>query len=219
MSVPRRIIQGWIGSQPMPERERGWCAEMKRINPTWTHVLFGNEVLERYARDPYVKAMQDTKRPMAFIVDRIRALMLAEGGGVWLDPDCQPIRPLDTLKNIWDAPEVEFVMGLRNPHRSMVALHRGVTLCDNTIMASAPNSRMIRRILNLWKPNQVVVDGHATGVEMLAQIDGYRERLVGFRYFYDLQDNPEAIVLHDAHNMGSWVPQIKAERERMAVTQ
>lgn len=214
--VPHRIIQGWIGPNPMPERERAWCAEMKRMNSGWTHVLFGNEALEKYGRDPYVKAMQDAKRPMAFIVDRIRALMLAEEGGIWLDPDCQPKRPLDLLKHIWDAPEVEFVMAMRNPHRPLVALHRGVTLCDNTIMASAPGSRMIRRILNLWKPTQIVVDGHATGVEMLARVDGYRERLLGFAHFYDLQDNPEAIVLHDPHNMGSWVAQMKAER--LAVT-
>lgn len=196
----------------MPDRESYWCNQITRINPTWDHRVFGNEILNEYGQDPYVKALISRGEAWAFVMDRIRALLLAKHGGIWLDPDCQPARPLDTRKDLWDDKDVEFVMGLRSPHRPLVALHRGVTLCDNTIMASAPNSRMIRRILSLWTPNHVRVDGHATGVEMIANLDGVRERLIGYRYFYDLQDNPDAIVLHDHSNLGSWVEQEKAKR-------
>lgn len=190
---------------------------MKRMNPTWKHRLWGNEVLEKYGQDPYVKALLDRNRPKAFVCDRIRALMLQESGGTWLDPDCEPVRPLDTLAKLWDAPEVEFVMGLRSPYRPRVALHRGVTLCDNTFVASAPNSRLIRRVLNLWRPESIQVDGHACGVEVLANLDGITDRMVGYRYFYDLEQGPQTIVLHDSHNLGSWVPQIRDER--LAMTQ
>lgn len=216
MSIPRIIHQGWVGPSPMPERERGWCEQMRKMNsPSWGYRLFGNEALDKYGSDPYVKALVDRKRPWAFVCDRIRVLILAEHGGVWLDPDCQPIRPLGVLDKIWTDAQVEFVMGLRNPYRPLIALHRGVTLCDNTIIASAPNSRMIRRISALWKPERIQVNGHDVGVEYMANLDGVTDRMVGYRYFYDLEETPQTIVLHDAANLGSWTAQMKAERIAM----
>jgi hypothetical protein len=216
MPIPRKIIQGWIGPNPIPARERKWCDEMRRMNAGWDYVCFGNEALEKYGQDPYVKALVNRNRPWAFVADRIRVLMLMETGGVWLDCDCQPIRPLDTLAKIWDAPEVEFVMGFRNPYRPMIALHRGVTLCDNTMVGSSPNSRLIRRVLNLWRPDHVQVNGHDVGVEVMANLDGATDRMLGYRYFYDLEQGPQTLVLHDSHNLGSWTAQMKAER--MATT-
>lgn len=215
--IPRRIIQGWVGPNPMPERERGWCAQMKAMNPGWGYVLFGNEALEKYGNDPYVKALLDRKRPMAFVCDRIRVLMLKEGGGIWLDPDAQPIRPLDTLAKIWDAPEVEFVMSGRNPYRPRVALSRGINVFDNTFFGSAPESRLIRRIHSLWRPEMVQVDGGQCGREAFANLDGITDRVIGYQPFYDLEIGPSTVVLHDAHNLGSWVPQIRDER--LAMTQ
>lgn len=218
MAINRRIIQGWVGPNAMPDREKRWCDEMRKMNPGWQYVQFGNDDLHAYSiDDPYVKALIERKRPWAFVCDRIRAIMLQRDGGIWLDPDCQPVRPLDTLAKIWDTPEVEFVMGLRSPYRPRVALHRGVTLCDNTFIASAPNSRLIRRVLGLWRPESIQVDGHACGVEVLANLDGITDRMVGYRYFYDLEQGPQTICLHDSHNLGSWVEQIKDER--LAMTQ
>jgi len=217
--IPRRIIQGWIGPAPMPDRERQWCDQMKAMNPTWAYQCFGNEMLERFKSDPYVKAMVDRGRPWAFICDRIRVLLLQEEGGVWLDPDCQPIRPLDTLK-IWDQPDVEFILSCRNPFRPMVALSRGVTFADNTFLASAPNSRLIRRIAALWRPEMMqgtqVINGNACGLEVLANLDGITDRLLGYRAFYDLEITPATICLHDNANLGSWVQQLKAERMAVA---
>lgn len=218
MAITRKIWQGWIGPNPMPERERAWCEQMKSMNPTWQYECFGNEMLERYSRDPYVKAMMDRNRPMAFVCDRIRVLLLMDQGGIWLDPDCHPIRPLDTLSKLWDAPEVEFAMGCRNPYRHMVALSRGITFADNTMMASAPNSRLIRRIAALWRPETMhgtgVINGNACGLEVLANLDGITDRLIGYRAFYDLEITPQTICLHDHANLGSWTEQLK--RERMA---
>lgn len=183
---------------------------MKRMNPTWVVKLYGNEILQRYGADPYVMALMDQKKPLAFVVDRLRMLLLRDEGGVWLDPDCQPIRPLDTIKEVWEGPAT-FVAGFRSPDRPDVALHRGVTLLDNTFLASAPNSRMCQRILSLWRPQNVVVDGHAVGVEILRNIHS-DVVMLNHRYFYATQNLPETICLHDAHNLASWVQQTKAER-------
>jgi hypothetical protein len=211
--IPRKLFQGWIGEKPMPEREKAWCAEMKRMNPTWEHRVFGNEILEEYEQDPYVRALLDLDKPKAFVVDRLRMLLLRDHGGVWLDPDCQPIRPLDTL-NVWDGPAT-FIAGFRSPDRPQVALHRNVSLIDNTFLASAPNSRMCQRILSLWRPQSVVIDGHAVGVEIIRDCHS-DVVLLNHRYFYSMQNLPETIVLHDNQNLESWVKETRAAQLRMA---
>lgn len=177
------------------------------MNPTWDVRLHGNELLETYKTDSYVKALQDLKKPMAFVNDRLRMLLLRDFGGVYLDCDCQPIRPLDTLKNVWDG-LATFVAGFRSPLRSGVALHRGITLLDNTFLASAKNSRMCQRILNLWRPQNVIIDGHAVGVEIMSNCHS-DVVLLGYRYFYSMENLPEAIVLHDHQNLESWVKETR----------
>lgn len=212
--IPRIVHQAWIGPAPIPEREKSWCAQMRQMNPTWDVRFYGNEILKTYEADPYVRALQHLEKPWAFVTDRLRMLLLRNHGGIWLDPDCQPVRPLDTLNPLWDGPAT-FVAGLRSPHRPDVALHRGVTLLDNTFLASAPNSRMCQRILSLWRPTTVVIDGHAVGVEIMQNIHS-DVVLLNHRYFYGTQAAPETIVLHDLHNLASWVAQTKAEqRTRM----
>lgn len=195
----------------MPERERQWCAEAKRMNPSWEFRQFGNEVMEKYGRDVYVREMMDKGSPMAFVTDRIRVLLLKEHGGIWLDPDCQPIKPLDSI-NIWDGPQT-FMAAFRSPDRPEVALHRGVSLLDNTFLASAPNSRMINRLISCWTPKTPVIDGHGVGVEILRSINSDCVML-NHRYFYALQQFPETICLHDAHNLGSWCSQRENEQRK-----
>lgn len=209
--IPRRIIQGWIGPKPMPERETAWCAEMKRMNPDFEYQCFGNEILEKYGRDTYVAGLMQKGEAMAFVVDRIRALLLRDEGGIWLDPDCQPIRPLNRLNHIWNDPKLTFVSSFRHPLREGVALHRGVTLVDNTFMASAPNSRIIQRILEAWKPERPLVNGHDVGVQIMTYTD-HDTAWLHHQYFYDLRETPNTIVLHDCHNSGTWVEQQKAKK-------
>lgn len=213
--IPRILHQAWIGPKPIPDRERRWCAEMKRMNPTWDVRFYGNDILETYGLDPYVRELTDLGKPWAFVTDRIRMLLLRDHGGVWLDPDCQPVRPMDSISEVWDGP-ASFVCGLRSPDRPDVALHRGVTLLDNTFLASSPNSRMCQRILSLWRPQNPVVDGHAVGVEIMRNCLS-DVAILNYRYFYGTQFLPETICLHDAHNLASWVNQTKSEQRARAL--
>lgn len=202
MSIPRLLFQAWCGPKPMPDRERKWCEQMRAMNPTWEHRLGGNELLERYGQDPYVKALIDQKEPWAFVVDRVRVLLLREHGGVWLDPDCQPIRPLDSIP-IWDQSHVHFAAAMRSPHRKDVALHRAVPIVDNTFIATTPNSYLIRRLESLWTPQAPVVNGHRIGIAIIEGAD-YSTVLLNHRFIYAEQQYPETVVLHDGHNLGSW---------------
>lgn len=201
--IPRLITQIYIGPNALSERDANWCLQMKRMNPTWTHRLLGNELLERYGNDPYVKRLLEMNASWAFVCDRLRILILAEEGGIYIDTDAQPIRPLDTLK-FWDRSTTEFVYGIRNPNRPGVALHRGVAAVDNTVLASAPQSRMVRRLLDCWTPKDVEIKGHRIGITILTHADDTCVGL-GYKAFYDMAPSPETILLHDPHNAGSWV--------------
>lgn len=200
--IPRLLHQIWIGSKPCPDREKFWCQEMARMNPTWKHTLHGNELLTRYASDPYVKVMQERQIALAFLSDRLRVLLLRDEGGVYLDADCEPVRALDSL-TFWDRPDLDFVAGLRSPHRNNVALHRAIPLVDNTFMASAKGGKMISRLAALWSPSHLIIDGHATGCAILEAADA-SVILLNHRYIYAMEKFPETIVLHDANNLGSW---------------
>lgn len=205
--IPRRIHQIWCGPKPIPEREKQWCAEMQRMNPTWSHKLHGNELLERYAQDTYIKAMVAKGEKMAFITDRLRILLLRDEGGVYVDADAQPMKPFDSLP-VWDMAHVDFVAGLRSPQRKEVALHRAVPIIDNTFMASVPNGRLVNRIESLWNPGAITgekmaINGHRTGVAIMEHAS-WDTVLLNHRFIYCETTYPESLILHDSHNLHSW---------------
>jgi hypothetical protein len=200
--IPKLIHQLYIGPKAMSERDAAWCQEMKRMNPTWKYTLRGNDLLDEFGNDPYMKHLLATKAAWAFISDRIRMLLLVKYGGVYLDTDAKPLKPLDSL-NFWDS-DVDFVYGMRNPYRPGVALHRGVGFGDNTFLASAQDGRMVNLLLDLWRPTEPCVTGHRVGLGIFTHADASCRGL-NYRYFYDMNPGPEAIVSHDSHNSGSWV--------------
>lgn len=201
MSIPRILFSGWIGPVKIPDRERAWCERMRSMNPSWDYRWVSNETMEEL-NDPYIKTLLERKEKWAFLADRIRVLLLLKHGGVWLDADCEPKKPLDTLP-IWGTPHISFAAGIRSPHRKDVALYRGVALIDNTFLASAPNGDMIRRIAALWTPQAPVVTGHRCGIAIMEHVDQH-VCLVNHRYFYGEQVYPESIVQHDNANLASW---------------
>lgn len=201
--IPRQIHQIWIGPKPLPVREKGWCEQTQRMNHDWSYKLHGNELLDRYAADPYIKHLLAVESELAFVSDRLRMLLLRDEGGLYVDVDAQPLRPWSSLK-FWDRPEVTFMYGIRNPDRPGVALNRGLAIVDNSVLASAKNSRMAGRILEEWTPKEIKVNGHRIGRQIMRWTDVDCVAL-NYRYFYDMIPGPDAIAAHDGHNLGSWV--------------
>jgi hypothetical protein len=202
MAIPLNLIQVWVGPKPPPPKVQKFMEDTKTMNSDMTYQRYGNEVLERYKTDPYILHMLGAREEWAFIVDRIRVLLLRDEGGIYIDCDAQPIRPLSSMK-FWDAPHVDFVCGFRDPYRSGVALHRGISLLDNTFLASAKNGRMANRLVNLYHSQAPKRDGHDIGVEIMANCD-WTTVFTNFRYVYGMRVDPETVFLHDPQNLGSW---------------
>lgn len=215
MSIERKLHQIWCGPNPIPERETAWCFLTSQMNPTWAYQIHGNELFARYGSDPYIKAMLGKGEKTAFVIDRLRILLLRDEGGVYVDVDAEPVKPLDSLP-IWDMPHVDFVAGLRSPSRKDVALHRAVPIVDNTFLASAKGGRMVQHIEALWTPTAITgenhaINGHRVGIAILEHAS-YDTILLNFRYIYCETRYPESLVLHDCQNLGSWTANPGAPR-------
>jgi hypothetical protein len=201
--IDRKIHQIWLGH--MPKSYSDWCAKMARMNPDFQYKLWREELLDRYAKDPYVEWMRNTGERTAFLVDRIRVLLLRDEGGIYADADCYPVRPFKLLDEVWNDPRIEFVAAMRNPDRRHVSLSTpGVALVDNTVLASCKGSEMSERLVQLYQPAARRHTGFSMGREIIRNA-GPKTLLLAWRYFYSENDNPEAIVLHDGNNAGSWL--------------
>lgn len=100
--IPKIIHQYWTGD-PMPEQYRAWSEAWTAMNPGWTHYLWSdealnadgpflrNDALHRRAAD-YVEA----SRVGQFRADLVRYELLHRFGGVWIDADFEPLKPLDS---------------------------------------------------------------------------------------------------------------------------
>lgn len=201
--IPHTAHQIWIGGE-MPKQYREWCDRIGKMNPGWEHRIHGEELVDKYEHDPYVKWMLGMNERTAFVVDRLRVLLLRDEGGVYLDTDCYPVRPLSLLNSVWDDARIEFVAGMRSPDRPHVSIRMpGVSLLDNTVLASAKNSRISQRLCDLYRPDARKHTGFSMGMEILRNA-GPDTCLLGYRYFYAEEDTPHTIVLHDSNNAYSW---------------
>lgn len=201
--IPKTIHQIWAGPN-MPKEYQDWCKRMKMMNPDWEYKLWRDDLIERYKSDPYVSYMRQTNERLAFLVDRLRVLLLRDDGGLYCDVDCYAVRPFRILENVWTDKRIQFVAGMRSPDRRHVSLNTpGVAFIDNTVLASAKNGEMAQRLCNLYQPNAKRHTGFSMGREIMRNAD-YSTLILGYRYFYAETQNPDMIVSHDNHNLGSW---------------
>lgn len=201
--IPRQIHQVWIGPKEAPSHIREWCAHWKGLNPEWEHRLWGNELYDVYRDDPYIRWFIETGEQLAFVADRFRVLLLRDHGGLYVDADAEPVRPLRVLNRLWDRPDMDFMTGIRSPDRKYVALHRGISLVDNTVMASQKGGRVIGRICGLYTPERKRINGYQMGLEVIRNVDE-TVVLMNFRYFYDSRSTAQTVFLHDDRNLASW---------------
>lgn len=199
--IPKNLLQGWVGPKQPPEMVVKFCAQMREMNKDFQYLWLGNDFLKRHENDPYVRHMVSRGEPWAFVMDRLRVLALKEQGGIWIDPDAQPLRPLKDLP-IWDK-DWDFVTSHRSPYRAEVQVKRGVAVVDNSVMGSAKNGRMINHLVNLSDSRSPVRKGAAYGWEIMEK-SGPDVCWLSPKEFYSMEKNPSAFVLHDPINLASW---------------
>lgn len=198
--IPKIIHQLWIGDNPIPDYIKKFTDEMPVINQGYGHRLWGNEVFDHYSDDEFLKSYM--KSPdiyrWAFICDRIRCLLLDEFGGIYCDSDCKPIQSFDLILNKLNE-DITFFTGLKPTQNNN-------TLFDCTVYGSAPNSRMIKQLLDTYDDLEWANGCRVFSNRIIKTIDS-DVACFGYPYFYDNKVTKNTIVLHDVEDtrLFSWV--------------
>ena len=200
--IQRRTFQIWLGKD-MPKDITQRVLGMERMNRDMEYRLYRDEIFHTYGDDPYVRHMVESQEKTAFIVDRLRVLLLRDVGGLYVDADAVARKPWSSMP-FWNYPHIDFVAGMRSPHRPGVALHRGIAFVDNTVMGSAKNGRMVNRLCGLYTSESKRQTGHSIGIEIHSSADE-TTALYSYKYFYSQSIHPETVVEHDGCNLGSWI--------------
>lgn len=99
MSIPLRQHRLWIGP-PLPDLYGEWIEEWRRLHPSpWQHVMWADDNLPPLENQQLWDDAESIapKAVEQFRSDVARYEVLWRYGGVWLDVDFEPHRPIDEL--------------------------------------------------------------------------------------------------------------------------
>lgn len=101
--IPRKLHRVWVGGKPIPEQFESWWQLTAKLNPDWEL---------RTWRDNDIAQLRLTNRrqyvgstTLAGKADVARYEILQQHGGVYLDVDFEPVRPLPELEGAWACEE------------------------------------------------------------------------------------------------------------------
>jgi mannosyltransferase OCH1-like enzyme len=223
LHIPRTFHQIWLGNRPIPDRYQRWTQRWLELNPGWTLKLWNDENLPQIIN----RAEFDAGEKMAAKSDILRYEICARYGGVYIDTDFEPLRPIEPILagiRSFQADELDdrpcnAILGCvagdpfyRKVVESLPAsIRRGGDIVETTGPA------FIKRVIaDYLGPQRKCVDDPAPGVEgrrwRVASADGSRS-LHGFHwsvfypYHYDqpeLEDKPFPDAFGKHHWMASW---------------
>ena len=88
--IPKKIHQVWVGDKPIPDLYLQYTKEWQRLNPKFEYKLWTSNDFDE---NEFSKYCYKNNR-MAHYVDYLRAQILYNEGGVYVDVDIKPIRPI-----------------------------------------------------------------------------------------------------------------------------
>lgn len=90
--IPKRIITIWLNDNPVMPELIGRCIATHKLEGYDHHLI----TLENYEHIPYVDECIKHKK-WAKAADYLRAWYLYQEGGIYLDADCEVLKPFDDL--------------------------------------------------------------------------------------------------------------------------
>ncbi|MFN7375245.1 MAG: glycosyltransferase family 32 protein [bacterium] len=97
--IPRVLHQIWLGKGEMPLHQRRWRRRFAEMNPHWEMRLWTDHSLPPILNRNAWEACGGVGGTPGCVMrsDILRLELLARFGGVYLDTDIKPIRPLDEM--------------------------------------------------------------------------------------------------------------------------
>lgn len=162
--IPKIIHQFWAGG-PFPAEYNGFCGGWQDLHPGWDYHLWNLESFPFSIEDQscYRMIMKATEispqASMQFTSDLVRYDLLRQFGGIWIDVDMKPQKPLDSLCVVpnWIAWE--------DPGRWV----------NNAVMAAEKGSPWVLEIIrgleeNLAKLGPTVANTHKSGPQYITPV-------------------------------------------------
>jgi mannosyltransferase OCH1-like enzyme len=180
--IPRVLHQVWLGRTPISPLVRDWQQKLQELHPAWEYRLWTEDTI----RDLPIAELLPLCRSLSSASNVVRLAVIAMYGGVYLDCDCEPIRPLDDLLG----------------HGAFAALEQENSLC-NAVFGAVPNHAWVR-----WQINnlpQYVSRAPPWGPMLMSAAPRDELTIVPTRCFYPFlwnapeamrEASPESYVLH-----------------------
>jgi len=146
MNIPRRLFRVWLGPKRIAPIYEGWWKEFQDMHPRWDCVTLRDDSVERLLPSgSELRALFNGQATWAGRSDILRVAALDADGGVYVDHDCLPLRPLDPL--------------LGDP-RPFAGKRSGKSL-NNSVIGSPANHPAVRALLTRfpsWRWGEQSVD-------------------------------------------------------------
>lgn len=189
MSIPRHLHQAWFGAKPTAEII-GYMAGVKAAHPGWTFFIW-DETTIKYLGLDFEHLLFECKS-MAGVSNIVRLHAVNQFGGIWLDADCEILKPLDPLLE-YDA---------------FAAPQDGDRLC-NAVFGAHQQHPFIE--WQVEREDRLKTQDAADGVYLMSEapLDGVI--ILPTEYFYpfthetpitDRKAHPDSFLIH--HWQGSW---------------
>ncbi len=138
--IPKIIHFIWIGPKAPPSFFEGYKLSWQQHNPDWQIKVWGNEEAAAFPMD--LREEFDSSTNWGEKSDILRAEILDQIGGIYVDVDFQCLKPFDECAEKYD-----FFAGLEPPHEGVnPKTFPRVTVC-NALIGSCPK----HPIIQMWK--------------------------------------------------------------------
>jgi mannosyltransferase OCH1-like enzyme len=93
LKIPRVFHHIWLGNDPLPPNYERWQRRWLELNPGWTMRCWTDKNLPRIVNRPQF----DAADRLAARSDILRYEICAEMGGLYIDADFEPLRPIEPI--------------------------------------------------------------------------------------------------------------------------
>ena len=136
MAIPKIIHYCWFGKNEMPLKEKECVAGWKKFYPDYEFKIWNEDNFDYnkciYARQAYERGNY------AFVSDYVRAKVLYEYGGIYLDTDVKIIKKLPNV-----------------PEKGFLGFERRKFI-GTAVMAAEPESELIAELLDYYEQHEFV---------------------------------------------------------------
>jgi mannosyltransferase OCH1-like enzyme len=141
--IPKIIHQIWFQGENIPEKYKKNYTKWKLLHPQWKYKLWTEAKMIKFFEDniEYNTYYNDTWLhfpKMIQKIDSFKFVALDKFGGVYVDMDMEPIRPLDSLMDL-NYKNSEFMIGeFKSIYKNLASLVGVRLLTNNAFIASVP---------------------------------------------------------------------------------